>query len=165
MQIRRHLQRGRYLAAASETFDEPSRGSAETGFIEQRRVQQVRQSTSVRNGTIDQSLSVTKVHCRAILLSGGENVEIDFGGCEILPEAVVKFAGDAAALFILNSYQSRRKNAQGFGALLDLGFEHVVSTPKGLFGGFSLAQVIANFKLALACRQCRADGADQGCGT
>ena len=68
-------------------------------------MQEVRQSTSVRDGALDQITGFAKMG-RGIRLFCGQHIKIDFGSREVLPETVMKFAGNTTSLFILHTHQS-----------------------------------------------------------
>ena len=89
-------------ASFAKTFDIPFGRGSKSGFVEQWRVQEMRKRSSVGDGAIHQLLCVAQMGA----VGGeflGEHVEADFGGGQVLSEAVVKFAGDAAAFLVLHA--------------------------------------------------------------
>src|ERR1700722_1176195 len=84
------------LAALRQAVNVPVERGAQTCFVEQRRMEQVR-------GLAD--FLKDFAHSLAELLVAAGGVEFHFYGGHMLGEIVVKFAGDAAALFVLDLEQ------------------------------------------------------------
>jgi hypothetical protein len=122
-------------------------------------MEKVGECASVADASIDEVTRVAQVlGVKLAFLS--EHIECDLRRGQILPEAIVKLAGNPATFLILHSKQLYGKAAKRRRALLHEGFQRIVRAAESFLGGCALLQVIANFILASSCDQRRAHGAD-----
>src|SRR5215510_15817468 len=91
------------FAALGEAFDIDLERGAKSHFIEQGRMEEMGNGANIAGHIADQSAAVGHLVCGfgETLKVGGDAGKIHGKGCQQLADAVVKFTGKAASLFVL----------------------------------------------------------------
>jgi hypothetical protein len=143
-QFIRNIQSSGNSASLAETFDVPAGGGGEAGFVQQGRMQKVRQRPRVGNSMLDELLRLAK-EGPIIPIGARVHIEVNFRRNQTLAQTVVQFSGNAAAFIVLNAKQPGRKPAQRDRALFHKRFEGIDGPAQRILGLLALPQVIANF--------------------
>ena len=99
-------------AAFGEAFGVPARGGSEANFVEERRMEKVRDGARLGDRFGKELIDFGKKFIVGIFLS--QNGHVHLGECEELAQAVVEFAGEFAALFILELENADAETARAF---------------------------------------------------
>src|ERR1700722_14815782 len=114
-EVRRQLDFDRNVAALGKFLDEPAQRGLQTHFVEQRRMQQVRDGAQVI-GHVAQDFQAVGQHVFGPRSQFGrlglDHAEVHGQRGEPTAGGVVQVAGDAAALFILQMKDAGRKLAE-----------------------------------------------------
>ena len=110
------LPRGKVSNAAAlcESLQVPLQRGMQTDFVEQRRMQKMRNAAHLLDGVIDERARVGGGLLLAVppAASAERSRPTSSWPRQILPQAIVQFASDAAALFILRRNQAAGEAAQ-----------------------------------------------------
>ena len=99
-----------HTAASSKALDVPLDGGRESGFVEQGRVEQVRDGAGFAAGLVNELDSFGEGGVSGDGLAG--DGEVHFYGSQVLADAVVEFARETAAFFILKAEEASSEGTE-----------------------------------------------------
>ena len=93
-----NVERDLHAAALGKLLRIPGCGRTESGFVQARGMQEMGNGADLSQGLVEE---VDAVGVSAIAVIGGEGSEDHLGGGQVLSGAVVQFASELAAFFVL----------------------------------------------------------------
>jgi hypothetical protein len=141
------------IAALAQAVNVPTKGGAETGLVEQRRMQQVRSGANFLDELLDKFAGLFG-QLRGLGRMAADDFEqaADVHGehGESLSGAVMQFASDVAAFVVLGGQQAPGEFAEAFGLLNDFEvaffeFESFGEITVVFLGAFAFGDVAGNF--------------------